>query len=80
MWLRLPKMFDAGASYLSLPWWVPFGKSLSRILGIVIGRWIGGLLGYQPYYLKWTTDWESACQKMETSLLQKRFANRAKRE
>ena len=68
-------MFDAGASYLALPTWIPLGKHLSRVLGIVLGRWIGGLLGYQPFYRKWTTDWELACQKMERSLLQRRFAD-----
>ncbi|KAL1981629.1 hypothetical protein VTN96DRAFT_2401 [Rasamsonia emersonii] len=69
-------MFDAGGSYLSFPSWVPFGKSLSQALGIVLGRWIGGLLGYQPYYRKWTADWELACQKMETTVFQRRFVGR----
>lgn len=72
------QMFDAGASYLSLPWWVPFGKTLSRGTGIVVGRWIGGLLGYQPYYRKWTTDWDTACSRMEQSIFQRRFADRYK--
>jgi len=71
-------MFDAGGSYLSFPAWIPFGRILSRAIGVVIGRWIGGLLGYQPFYSKWTTDWELACQKMETSLVQRRFADRVK--
>jgi hypothetical protein len=44
----------------------------------VVGRWLGGMLGYQPFYRKWTTDWELACQKMETSLFQKRFADKTK--
>ncbi|MCJ1247585.1 hypothetical protein MMC30_004800 [Trapelia coarctata] len=73
-------MFDAGGSYLSFPWWVPFGRSLARAVGILVGRWIGGLLGYQPFYRKWTDDWELACQKMETSVFQRRFADRAKVE
>ncbi|TGJ86592.1 hypothetical protein E0Z10_g2191 [Xylaria hypoxylon] len=54
-------MFDAGGTYLSLPWWVPFGQTVSIALGVVLGRWIGsGLLGYQPFYRKWTSDWELA--------------------
>ena len=72
------QMFDAGGSYLSPPWWVPFGRGLSRILGIVIGRWVGALLGYQPFYSKWTSDWDLACEKMEASYLQKRFSDRNK--
>lgn len=67
--------FDAGGSYLSLPYWVPFGRSVSRILGIVLGRGIGGLLGYQPYYRKWSGDWDLACQRMRLSLFQRRFAH-----
>ncbi|KAI4284351.1 MAG: hypothetical protein L6R38_001457, partial [Xanthoria sp. 2 TBL-2021] len=74
-------IFDAGASYLSLPPWVPFGRTLSRIAGIVVGRWIGGLLGYQPFYKQWTSDWDLACRKMETSWFQRRFADKGvKRE
>ncbi|KAI8622919.1 hypothetical protein F5Y19DRAFT_30193 [Xylariaceae sp. FL1651] len=76
--IQLLSTFDAGGSYLSFPRWVPFGQQISRILGVVVGRWIGGLLGYQPFYQKWTTDWELACKKMETSLTQRRFANRCK--
>ncbi|CAJ2510339.1 Uu.00g050420.m01.CDS01 [Anthostomella pinea] len=76
--VQVLSMFDAGGSYLSLPWWVPLGRTISRALGIVVGRWIGGLLGYQPFYRKWTTDWESACRKMEMSIFQRRFADRAK--
>jgi hypothetical protein len=36
---------------------------------LVLGRLTGtGLLGYQPFYRKWTSDWELACQKMEASV------------
>ncbi|KAH9992265.1 hypothetical protein F4779DRAFT_637567 [Xylariaceae sp. FL0662B] len=68
-------MFDAGGSYLSLPRWMPLNKGVVRVVGIVIGRWLGGLLGYQPFYRKWTTDWELSCKKMASSAFQKRFAN-----
>ncbi|KAK0636787.1 hypothetical protein B0T17DRAFT_504200 [Bombardia bombarda] len=78
--VQVMSMFDAGASYLSLPWWVPFGRSISRALGIAVGRWIGGLLGYQPFHRKWTLDWETACQRMETTMFQRRFADRRAKE
>ncbi|KAI1328425.1 hypothetical protein F5Y16DRAFT_369016 [Xylariaceae sp. FL0255] len=72
-------MFDAGGTYLSFPWWVPFGRTISIVLGTVVGRWIGsGLLGYQPFYRQWTSDWNLACQIMETSIFQRRFADRSK--
>lgn len=71
-------MWDAGDTYLTLPWWVPFRSSVSIAMGIVIGRWIGSLLGYQPFHKHWTSDWKLACDKMETSVFQRRFADRAK--
>lgn len=73
-------MFDAGGSYLSLPRWIPFSRTIARALGIVVGRWIGGILGYQPFYRKWTTDWQFACRKMEQTIFQRRFADRSKTE
>ncbi|KAH8762492.1 hypothetical protein F5883DRAFT_116021 [Diaporthe sp. PMI_573] len=73
-------MFDAGGSYLSFPRWVPFGKSLSVVTGVVVGRWLGGLLGYQPFYREWTTDWETACHKMENSIFQRQFTSLLHRE
>ncbi|EMD85893.1 hypothetical protein COCC4DRAFT_63857 [Bipolaris maydis ATCC 48331] len=76
--IQLFSTFDAGGTYVSFPWWVPFGQTISQILGVVVGRWIGGMLGYQPFHRKWTTDWELACQKMESSFFQRRFTNRMK--
>jgi hypothetical protein len=67
-------MFDAGGSYLSLPTWIPFSRTLARALGIVMGRWVGSLLGYQPYYRQWSTDWGLACERMRSSIFQRRFA------
>ncbi|KAI0145105.1 hypothetical protein GGR57DRAFT_494756 [Xylariaceae sp. FL1272] len=78
--LQVMSMFDAGGSYLSLPTWVPFSRTVARALGIVLGRWIGGILGYQPFHKKWTTDWDLACRKMDMSIFQRRFADRAKTE
>lgn len=54
---------------------MPFSRTIARALGIVVGRWIGGLLGYQPFFEKWTTDWDLACRKMQKSVFHRRFAN-----
>ncbi|KAI0160771.1 hypothetical protein GGR57DRAFT_456282 [Xylariaceae sp. FL1272] len=76
--LQVLCMFDAGGSYLSPPHWLPLGQQISRAFGILFGRWLGGLMGYQPYYLKWSSDWELACEKMKSSVFQRRFADRGK--
>jgi hypothetical protein len=68
-------MFDAGGSCIALPWYVPFGMTVSRIMGVVFGRWLGGFLGYQPYYKEWTTDWETARERMRSSFFQRKFAD-----
>ncbi|KAI0023320.1 hypothetical protein F4780DRAFT_729264 [Xylariomycetidae sp. FL0641] len=79
--LQILCMFDAAGSYVSLPAWVPFGRAVSRGLGIVVGRWLASLLGYQPYYEKWSgEDWEHACRKMRTSRMQRRFATKSRTE
>ncbi|KAI0886386.1 uncharacterized protein GGS22DRAFT_128161 [Annulohypoxylon maeteangense] len=70
--------FDAGGTYVSFPRWVPFGRQVSQLIGIVVGRWLGGLLGYQPFYREWSTDWQLACDKMESSIFQRRWAVRSK--
>ncbi|KAF2014437.1 hypothetical protein BU24DRAFT_481897 [Aaosphaeria arxii CBS 175.79] len=72
--IQLLSMFDAGSSYLSWPWWIPFGRYGSMAFSIVVGRWVGGLLGYQPFYREWSVDWESACARMRQSMFQRRFA------
>ncbi|KAI0490217.1 hypothetical protein F4859DRAFT_500664 [Xylaria cf. heliscus] len=74
--VQVMSMFDAGGSYLSLPRWIPFSRTVARALGIVVGRWIGGSLGYQPFFEKWTTDWDLACRKMDMSIFHRRFADR----
>ncbi|KAI2643726.1 hypothetical protein GGS21DRAFT_497870 [Xylaria nigripes] len=73
--IQVMSMFDAGGSYLALPRWIPFSNTIARGLGILIGRWIGGSLGYQPFFKKWTTDWELACRKMRLSTFHRRFAD-----
>ncbi|KAI1817209.1 hypothetical protein GGS20DRAFT_582717 [Poronia punctata] len=74
--IQVMSMFDAGGSYLSLPTWIPFSRTIARALGVVVGRWVGGILGYQPFYEEWTTDWELACEKMNMSVFQTRFTRR----
>lgn len=73
-------MFDAGGSYLTFPTWIPFSRRLAQLVGIVIGRWLGGLLGYQPFHRKWTDDWPQAAEKMRASIFLRRFANQAKED
>ena len=34
---------------------------------MIVGRWFGGLLGYQPFYREYTTDWEFAVVKMQST-------------
>ncbi|KAF2728579.1 hypothetical protein EJ04DRAFT_591074 [Polyplosphaeria fusca] len=60
--------FDAGGSYMTLPWWTPFRRTLSQAIGIIVGRWVAAFLGYQPYYRKWSTDWALAESKMSSSM------------
>lgn len=76
--LRWIQMFDAGGSYLSLPWWVPFRRTVALVLGVALGRCVGALLGYQPFHREWTTDWDAAVEKMGQSVFQRRFADHAK--
>ncbi|OTB15923.1 hypothetical protein K445DRAFT_317551 [Daldinia sp. EC12] len=76
--IQIMATFDAGDSYLSLPRWIPFSHRIAQAAGVLIGRWVGGLLGYQPFYREWLTEehWQLACEKMETSFFQRRFADR----
>lgn len=69
-------MFEAGDSFLSPPAWMPFRHTVGWLLGVVVGRYIGGMLGYQPFFPEWTTDWEAACDKMERCWATRRFADR----
>ena len=68
------EMFDAGGSYLTLPRMVPFRGYVSQALSIVVGRWIGSIFGYQPFYKLWSGDWDVARKKMASSYFQRKFA------
>ncbi|KAI1645180.1 uncharacterized protein F4817DRAFT_318106 [Daldinia loculata] len=72
--IQILSTFDGGGTYLSPPSWMPCGGRISQIFGVVVGRWLGGLLGYQPFYREWSSDWELACRQMQTSIFQRRFA------
>ncbi|KAH3953915.1 hypothetical protein HBI24_121800 [Parastagonospora nodorum] len=67
------QMFDRGGSCLALPNSIPFSLTLSKAMTVVFGRWLGVILGYQPYYKEWTTDRETAKQRMSTSIFTSRF-------
>jgi hypothetical protein len=73
------QLWDAGDSYLSPPSWLPFGRYISLGVSILLGRYVGALLGYQPYFRHWSTDWSLACERMEKNIFQRRFAVRAKK-
>ncbi|KAI4865255.1 hypothetical protein F4820DRAFT_458305 [Hypoxylon rubiginosum] len=74
--LQVLSTFDAGGTYVSLPRWVPLGRRVAQMIGIVGGRWIGSMLGYQPFYRAYSTNWGLACETMESTIFQRRFAKR----
>lgn len=78
--LQILSTFDAGGTYLAPPPWLPFGHTLVRAMSIVVGRWLGGALGYQPFYHKYSTDWNLACEEMQTCFFQRRFAEHPKKD
>lgn len=81
--------FDGGDHYLpfpaTLPKWIPMSWSVAirTFLGfwvtVIIGRYIGGLLGYQPFYREYTTDWELAVAKMQGTWFYRRNVQTAYR-
>ncbi|CAD6575409.1 MAG: hypothetical protein ASARMPRED_007219 [Alectoria sarmentosa] len=77
--VQVLSMFDASSTYLSLPGWVPFRSFWGYWLGVIVGRWIGGFLGYAPFYPEWTTDWDAACDKMDR-WSQRKFISRDAQE
>ncbi|KAK8053651.1 hypothetical protein PG996_012952 [Apiospora saccharicola] len=60
--------FDAGGCYLTLPPYFPFRRTLSQAVGVVVGRWLGALLGYRPFRGEWSSDWPLAKAKMQQSM------------
>jgi len=50
---------------------MPFRRFLGYWTCVIIGRWIGGLLGYKPFFKEYTTDWDFAVAKMKGSWSQR---------
>ncbi|KAI9839440.1 MAG: hypothetical protein M1819_002065 [Sarea resinae] len=73
--IQLLSMYDAGGSYLPGPSYLPFRRTIGILMGVVIGRWIGGLLGYRPFHKEYTTDWDYAVAKMRSSVCQRHLAD-----
>ncbi|KAB8252956.1 hypothetical protein BDV35DRAFT_375414 [Aspergillus flavus] len=77
--IQLLCTYDAGDAYLLPPAWLPdwLRKKIGYWGGIIVGRWIGGLLGYRPFFKEYTTDWEYAVKKMESSFFTRRLVGRS---
>jgi hypothetical protein len=56
---------------------MPFRRTIGYWTQIAIGRWLGGLLGYKPFFREYTTDWDYAVAKMKSSLFQRHLVNEA---
>lgn len=56
---------------------MPFRRQVGYWTCVVIGRWIGGLLGYKPFFREYTTDWDYAVAKMKGSFFQRHLVNGA---
>jgi hypothetical protein len=50
---------------------VPFRRFIGYWGSVILGRWIGGLLGYKPFFREYTTDWDYAVAKMKGSWFQR---------
>jgi hypothetical protein len=66
----LRQTYDAGDAYLPGPAFLPHAlrKLTGYWGGILLGRWLGGLLGYKPFFKEYTTDWDLAVAKMQSSV------------
>nr|UPH69772.1 putative epoxidase protein [Neofusicoccum parvum] len=68
---------DAGDHYTPAPKWVPFRRFFGYWGCVIIGRWLGGMLGYKPFFKEYTTDWDYAVEKMNGSFWQRRLADKS---
>jgi hypothetical protein len=59
------QIHDAGDHYTPAPAWMPFRRFFGYWGCVIIGRWLGGLLGYKPFFKEYTTDWDFAVAKMK---------------
>ncbi|EEP75427.1 predicted protein [Uncinocarpus reesii 1704] len=74
-YIRWLQIYDAGDAYPYVPKWLPCRKTASYYWGVVVGRWLGGLLGYKPFYKEYTTDWDYAVEKMRSHFWQRRLVH-----
>ncbi|KAL3480362.1 hypothetical protein BJX99DRAFT_254664 [Aspergillus californicus] len=74
---QLDRIQDGGNAYTSAPAWVPFRRHVGYWTCVIVGRWIGGLLGYKPFFREYTTDWGFAVAKMKGSFFQRRLVHEA---
>ena len=56
---------------------MPFRRQVGYWTCVVVGRWIGGLLGYKPFFKEYTTDWDFAVAKMKGSIFQRHLVHEA---
>ena len=63
----LNKIHDAGDHYTPAPKWMPFRRFFGYQSCVIIGRWIGRVFGFQPFFREYTSDWDFAVAKMKGS-------------
>ena len=52
---------------------MPFRRFFGYWTCVIVGRWIGGILGYKPFFREYTTDWDFAVAKMRGQPLIRRL-------
>lgn len=77
LWFQIQ---DGGDAYTPAPSWVPFRRTLGYWTCVILGRWIGGMLGYKPFFKEYTTDWNYAVAKMRGSFFQKHLVEESFRQ
>nr|ANM86573.1 cupin RmIC-type protein [Cladonia uncialis subsp. uncialis]AUW31356.1 putative cupin RmIC-type [Cladonia uncialis subsp. uncialis] len=68
---------DGGDAYTPAPAWVPFRRTVGYWTCVILGRWIGGMLGYRPFFREYTTDWDYAVAKMRGSFFQRHLVEQS---
>ncbi|EAW11666.1 uncharacterized protein ACLA_093650 [Aspergillus clavatus NRRL 1] len=76
-WIQFLAIQDGGDAYTPAPAWVPFRRQVGYWTCVIVGRWIGGLLGYKPFFREYTTDWDFAVAKMKGSVFQRHLVHEA---
>ncbi|KAI9928669.1 hypothetical protein ASPWEDRAFT_36435 [Aspergillus wentii DTO 134E9] len=74
-WIQFLAIQDGGDAYTPAPAWVPFRRQVGYWTCVIVGRWIGGLLGYKPFFREYTTDWDFAVAKMKGSFFQRHLVH-----